>query len=1422
MASSPVLKQNSVRDSSGRRTLGRIGFWLWLAFFAVAWLSGGPAQAAITTGGNVVPPYPGEHPDPWNVGGPLTVAETSNGTMTVNAGSEVIDTDGHIGLLTLPSGAATGRVTITGTGSTWENTGDLWLGSMYNSGVGHLTISDGGTVCIGDEASTHSWEGILIVGDADGSGTEGGHLYVYNGSTLTNDGDVSVGTDSDEYGWATVNGSGSTWANSGSLWIGTSGSGTLEVRNGATVSNTDGCLGTTSLSTGTATIDGIGSSWTNGETLYVGASGSGTLMVQNGASVSSKRGAVGDIGSGSATVDGTGSSWTIIGVLDIADHGSGTLTVQSGGSVSNTNGWLGYYSDGHGTATVTGNGSTWECTSNLSLGRSSYGGVGHLTISGGGTIYVGDAVRSDAPLGGGLFISDSDSSGDTGGHLSLFNGSTWANSGIHADIGCEAGEFGWVTVDGTGSSWTNASGLYLGLLGSGTLTIQNGGGVSNSTAFLGYYAGGTGTATVDGPGSSWTDSGSLFVGCYGLGGVTIQSSGGVSIAKGLHVGEFNSGTLTVQSGGTVSNTEGWIGKWINGSGTVTVDGAGSSWTNSESLTIGWRGSGTLAIENGGSVSNTDSILGVQTGSIGTVTVTSSGSTWECTGDLALGGSSGGGVGHLNISEGGTLYVGDAARSGGTAGYLTVSDISASGTAGGHLWVYNGSTLNHGSHAVVGDDSGEYGWATVEGIESSWTNDGSLYVGRSGSGTLTVRSGGSVSNANGWLGYNSSGMGTVTVTGTGSTWESTDDLWLGRSSPRGGVGQMTVSDGGTVYVGDAARGGGFTGWLTVSDFDSSGTAGGQLHIYNGSTLVHGDDAELGHSAGQYGWATVVGTGSSWTNTGSLFVGPRGSGTLAVQSGGSVSTSAWLDIGQCGSGTLIVQSGGSVSMISGCLGYCTGGVGTAMVTGSGSTWESVFDLWLGRSSDSGVGHMTISDGGTVYVGDAARNGGEIGWLTVSDADENGAAGGCLFVYNGSTVEHGSHAAVGYLAGQYGWVTVDGTGSSWTNGGSLIVGYQGSGMLTVQNGGSVSSSGWLELGEFGSGTLTVQDGGSVSNGSGRLGYNTGGIGTAKVDGPGSSWTNAGTLYVGGSGLGTLTVQNGGEVTTLSGSLGQAGAGPDTGFAVVDDGTLEVAGSLAIHQTGRVDFSSGTIQAGTIDDPHGKFNWTGGTLHVNTFQGLLDNPSGTLAPGRSPGLTEVTGDYTQGIAAALEIELYGTDPTLYDRLHVGGTMTLAGTLDVQLGGSFVPSSGDTFDVLNWGGFLGEFDELLLPELAGNLAWHVDKLYSTGEISVANCVPADANKDGKVDDRDASILGSHWLMSVGATWADGDFNGDGAVNDADAAILAAHWHYGVGEAAVPEPATGALLLGLSLVLLRRRGSTKRVPGRSPSTFEPGDASCRV
>lgn len=141
---------------------------------------------------------------------------------------------------------------------------------------------------------------------------------------------------------------------------------------------------------------------------------------------------------------------------------------------------------------------------------------------------------------------------------------------------------GAMTVDGAGSKWTNGDGLYVGLVGTGTLTISNGGKVSNTDASLGESNGANGTVTVTGAGSNWTNN-------------------------NLTVGNGGNGTLTISDGGSVNNVNAIVANQAGSVGQVTVDGAGSSWTNSGTLTVGNQGAGTLTISNGGTVKSTGDV-----------------------------------------------------------------------------------------------------------------------------------------------------------------------------------------------------------------------------------------------------------------------------------------------------------------------------------------------------------------------------------------------------------------------------------------------------------------------------------------------------------------------------------------------------------------------------------------------------------------------------------------------------------------------------------------------------------------------------------------------------------------------------------------------------------------------------------------------
>jgi hypothetical protein len=123
--------------------------------------------------------------------------------------------------------------------------------------------------------------------------------------------------------------------------------------------------------------------------------------------------------------------------------------------------------------------------------------------------------------------------------------------------------------------------------------------------------------------------------------------------------------------------------------------------------------------------------------------------------------------------------------------------------------------------------------------------------------------------------------------------------------------------------------------------------------------------------------------------------------------------------------------------------------------------------------------------------------------------------------------------------------------------------------------------------------------------------------------------------------------------------------------------------------------------------------------------------------------------------------------------------------------------EIAYWeGGYETGPASLTAPSVEGVLVQALETLL------VDEPLPGDANRDGVVNDIDASIVGAHW-MSSGADWMSGDFNFDGLVNDMDAVILAAHWQQSLGcSPSVPEPSGWAMLLALALAgvgLLRRR-----------------------
>lgn len=382
--------------------------------------------------------------------------------------------------------------------------------------------------------------------------------------------------------------------------------------------------------------------------------------------------------------------------------------------------------------------------------------------------------------------------------MSISNGGKVSNSNGY--IGQNAGGTGKVTVDGIGSTWTNAGNLTVGDFGTGTLIIENGGKVSNTDGLIGNNSGSTGKVTVDGAGSSWTYGGSLIVGNSGDGELVISNGGNVSYSS------------NVQYATTIGNAAGSTGK-------VTVDVAGSGLTHNSTMIVGYSGNGELSIRNGGVVSNVTGFIGLISGSTGTVTVDGAGSNWTNTGNLTVGNA---GTATLTVSNGGTVEA-SGVQAGSGNGIATINIGAAQGETAVAAGVLDTPTVSLGNRGalVFNHTDTDYAFATKI----------------SGNGVVNQLSGTTVlSEANTYSGATTVSGGTLRA-GVANAFSSASAVTVGSGGTldANGLAQTVASLGnaGTVNVGAAGTAG---NRLTVAG-DYTGNGG----VVNLNTVLGGDSS-----------------------------------------------------------------------------------------------------------------------------------------------------------------------------------------------------------------------------------------------------------------------------------------------------------------------------------------------------------------------------------------------------------------------------------------------------------------------------------------------------------------------------------------------------------------------------------------------------
>ena len=535
----------------------------------------------------------------------------------------------------------------------------------------------------------------------------------------------------------------------------------------------------------------------------------------------------------------------------------------------------------------------------------------------------------------------------------------------------------------------------------------------------------------------------------------------------------------------------------------------------------------------------------------------------------------------------------------------------------------------------------------------------------------------------------------------------------------------LTGGGTPYAGQDPWN---TANLAIGD-----TNLGKLTITGGSKVNDTsvtDGPVVALNAGASGSVlTVDGVGSQFNAKVGLVVGRFGRGSLIIKNGGSASSYS-VDLGNGADSTAAVGGGTSPSTLTATDSINVGDSGnnsTMSITGGGKVFSRYGNLGTNGTGTvnvgGGVGSSTWTNSLTLAVG-------------VSNFGQSGA--GVLNITGGGSVSS--------------YDCTIGAGS--TSSGTVSVG-GGTGTATL------TTTDELYVGGLGNGTLTIAGGGSVSSGSGYIGGNSAPVfnGTVNVGGGvgSSQWTNSGPLYVGYSGRGTLNITGGGSVSTTSNiylaysSGGTVTVGGGVGSSMLMGGdTLYVGtsadGTLNVTGGGIVSAKNGTIGDGTFRI--GKVNVGGGTgpsslslsgqLHIgNQGTGILNVTAG--------GSVSVGGTYTQNASSTLAFALNDVlSQPGHVPLSITGAASLAGTLEIDPAAGFVPTVGETFDVLTAaGGVSGTFSASNTNWVG---SWHrvfFSTIYSANKVtisvnSVVSFLPGDYNGNGIVDAADYTVWRDH------------------------------------------------------------------------------------
>ena len=494
------------------------------------------------------------------------------------------------------------------------------------------------------------------------------------------------------------------------------------------------------------------------------------------------------IPTGTVTVSGTGSTWNHNGGIYLGWGGKGFVNVTDGGKLATNGGSIGFFhypviAPPTTTISITGAGSQWVNTGDLTLNlfqdfdqnketdvavrdSGSLEVTGDLKTSAGNIVTVdGGTITADKIWNGGTLnilegtVSTKNFTNTnypyTQGQLNLFGGTLIVKEGTF-HIQEPQNDISWLNINGNNSTSVATLKLTDGADNFG----ENDG--NNPLYYLITEVGESAHGQLVLDNKSEFRAADLYLGTEQGGEGIVKLSKESVLTSWFYIdvakASGSSGEITVDSGSTATATATRIAMAVNSSGTVTIRGEGTTWTDFE-MTVGDQGKGSLNILEGAVVSSGDPtpttpnyqpavIIANAAGSRGDVTVDGENTKWN-TGGLVIGGE---GVGTLRVQNGAhvtsefaalgvpssytsdpTSGVGDAVVTGENSAWditrtLNVGGFTTSSQAQGKLKILDGAAVICDSAIVTSPNPNTVTSVIVNGESSTLQAHHGMWVG----------------------------------------------------------------------------------------------------------------------------------------------------------------------------------------------------------------------------------------------------------------------------------------------------------------------------------------------------------------------------------------------------------------------------------------------------------------------------------------------------------------------------------------------------------------------------------------------------------------------------------------------------------------------------------------------------------------------